>query len=306
MTVRILPRHLLSFRLRRQLAPYLFLSPFIVVFSCFLIYPLIRSIMMAFTQCYGPKATVFVGFGNFTFLFSDPTFWRAVRNTVTFAVGAVAVQLPLALGLALVLNSRRFPARDFFRFAFFVPYLVGQVFVAVMFGLLYTPRYGLFNQTLDTLFGQGLDTRWLQNEYLVMPALVIAATWMWVGFLMIYFLAALQAVAAELYEAAQVDGAGATRQFWHVTMPGIKPVAVFVLVTSTIGAFKLFELPYILLERTGGPKQSGLTIVMYLFQTGFEAGDLGYASAIGWVLVAFVLAVAYVQIRLTGTFREEK
>ncbi|MFH1741098.1 MAG: sugar ABC transporter permease, partial [bacterium] len=268
-------------------------------------HPLVRSITMAFTQCYGPRATVFVGFGNFTYLFTDPTFWRAVRNTVTFAVGAIAIQIPLALGLALILDRSTFPGRNLFRFAFFVPYLVGQVFVGVIFALLYAPRYGLVNQTTQFLFGLGLETRWLQNEYLVIPALILTATWMYAGFVMIYFLAALQAVDTQLYEAAQVDGAHAGRRFLHVTLPGIKPVTVFILVTSTIGAFKLFELPYILLQRTSGPKESGLTIVMYLFQTGFEAGDLGYASAIGWVLVVFVLAVSLIQIRLTGTFRDD-
>lgn len=295
-----------AYRLRKRLAPYLFLSPFLFVFLLFMLYPLLRSIAIAFTQCYGPKATIYVGLDNFRYLFQDDLFWRAVRNTLTFAAGAVCLQLPLALALALLLNVPRFPGRNFFRFAFFVPHLVGQVFVGVMFALLYTPRYGLFNQTVHTLFGRGLDTRWLQDPGLVMVAIILAATWMSVGFFMIFFLAALQAVPRTLYEAAKVDGAGAPGRFWHVTLPGIKPVAVFVLVTSTIGAFKLFELPYILLERTAGPKQSGLTIVMYLFRTGFESGDLGYASCIGWVLVVVVLAVAYAQIRLTGTFREDK
>ena len=219
---------ILNHKLRRRFAPYLFLSPFLFFFAVFLAYPLIRSVMMAFTQCYGPKATVFVGFGNFKYLFTDPTFWRAVRNTVTFAIGIIVIQLPLALLLALILNSPKFPLRNVFRFAFFIPYLVGQVFVAVIFALLYTERYGLFNQMTDLLFGWGLDTRWLHNEYLVMPALIMTATWMSVGYLMIYFLAALQAVDPQLYEAAHVDGAGSVRRFLHVTIPGIKPVTIFI------------------------------------------------------------------------------
>ncbi|HQO35815.1 MAG TPA: sugar ABC transporter permease [bacterium] len=298
----ILPLH---HRTRKRLAPYLFLSPFLLCFAVFLVYPLVRSVWMAFTQCYGPKATVFVGLGNFEYLLRNPMFWRAVLNTTVFAVGAVSIQLPLALGLALILNRPKLPGRNTLRFAFFIPHLVGQVFIAVIFALLYTPRYGLFNQTLHFLFGAGLETRWLTDASLVMPALILTATWMYTGFVMIYFLAALQAVDPQLYEAAQVDGANAGRRFLHVTLPGIQPVTVFVLVTSTIGAFKLFELPYILLSRTGGPKDAGLTIVMYLFQTGFEAGDLGYASAIGWALVFFVLTISLIQIRMTRTFREE-
>ncbi len=295
---------IIPYRLRRRLAPYGFLSPFLLLFAVFLIYPLIRSILMAFTQSYGPQATVFVGLENFKFLFKDSQFWRAFVNTVYFAIGAVSIQLPLSLFLALILNQR-IPGRNLLRFAFFVPYLVGPVFVGIIFTLFYTPRYGLFNQTIDFLFGFGLDTRWLTNEYLVMPAIIIAATWTIVGFYMIFFLAALQSIRKELLEAAEVDGAGTLRRLWHITLPGIKPVTVFILVTSTIGAFKLFELPYILLKQNSGPNDSALTIVMYLFQTGFESGDLGYASAIGWVLVAFVVAVSYAQIRLTRTFRED-
>ena len=119
---------------------------------------------------------------------------------------------------------------------------------------------------------------------------------------MIYFLAALQAVDRDLYEAAMVDGANAWQQFWNVTMPSIKPVAVFVLVTSTIGSFQLFELPYILLNG-GGPNNAGMTVVMYLYQNGFVTGDLGYASAVGWTLALAVLVIALVQVRLTGTWK---
>jgi ABC-type sugar transport system permease subunit len=129
--------------------------------------------------------------------------------------------------------------------------------------------------------------------------------WLYVGFNMIYFLAALQAVPRELYEAAAVDGAGPLRRFWHVTLPGIKPVVVFVVVLSTIGSFKLFELPWLLLNQQSGPDQAGLTIVMYLYQNGFVTGDLGYASAIGWTLTIGVILLALVQIRLSGTMKKE-
>ena len=150
-----------------------------------------------------------------------------------------------------------------------------------------------------------LDTKWLQNPSLVMPALVLASLWMYVGFNMIYFLAALQAVDQDLYEAARVDGAGPWHQFLAVTVPGIKPVSVFVLITATIGSFQLYELPYLMLNNSAGPKNAGLTIVMYLFQNGFVTGDLGLASAIGWSLALGVLVISLGQLRLTGTLRNE-
>jgi len=137
----------------------------------------------------------------------------------------------------------------------------------------------------------------------VMPALVLTALWMYTGLHMIYLLAALQAVEREQYEAAQVDGANSLQQFWAVTVPGIRPVLIYVLIMSTIGSFQLFELPYIMLNNTPGPNNSGLTIVMYLYQTGFVTGDLGYASAVGWTLAAAVLIISLVQLRLTGAWK---
>ncbi len=132
-----------------------------------------------------------------------------------------------------------------------------------------------------------------------MPAIIIASLWMYIGFNMIYFLAALQAVSQELIEAATVDGANAWQRFQHITLPAIRPVGSFVLLLSLIGSFQLFELPYLLLNQSGGPNNQGLTIVMYLYQTGFETGDLGYASAIGWSLAILLGGFAVVQRRIT-------
>ena len=239
------------------------------------------------------------------FLWGDPAFHKAVKNTCIYALCSVFLQLPLSLGLALLLNSRLVKGRDFFRFSFFSPHLVGQVFVAVLFSVVFIPKFGLLNRVLHALVGTAIDTKWLGSPELVMPALVLTSLWMYVGFNMIYFLAALQAVDGELYEAAQVDGAGAFKQFVHVTLPGIRSVAVFVTVLSTIGSFQLFELPYVMLSNTAGPDNAGLTVVMYLFQNGFIAGDLGYASAIGWTLTMGVLVISLAQMRLTGTWKRE-
>jgi ABC-type sugar transport system permease subunit len=211
--------------------------------------------------------------------------------------------LPLALGLALLLSRRWVRGRNLFRLAVFSPYLVGQVFVGVLFSVLFIPQYGLLNQGLHATIGLPLDTKWLANPALVMPALVISALWMYTGLHMIYLLAALQAVDGELYEAAQVDGANSAQQFWAVTVPAIRPTLIYVLIMSTIGSFQLFELPYIMLNNTPGPNNSGLTIVMYLYQTGFVTGDLGYASAVGWTLAVGVLLISLVQLRLTGAWK---
>ncbi|MFT5090213.1 MAG: ABC-type sugar transport system permease subunit [Candidatus Latescibacterota bacterium] len=295
----------IAFRLQHRYAPYVFVAPFVVLFLVFTLYPLIKSIMLSFYITNGPKSQIFVGLDNFRFLWSDPAFHKAVWNTSFYAACSVFLQLPLSLGLALLLNSKMVKGRDFFRFSFFSPHLVGQVFVAVLFSVIFIPKFGLLNRVLHTLFGTAIDTKWLGNPELVMPALVLTSLWMYVGFNMIYFLAALQSVDRELYEAAQVDGAGPIKQFVHVTLPGIRSVAVFVAVLSTIGSFQLFELPYVMLGNTAGPDDAGLTVVMYLFQNGFVAGDLGYASAIGWTLTMGVLVISLIQMRLTGTWKRK-
>lgn len=295
----------LVFRLQHRYAPYLFVAPFVVLFLTFTLYPLVKSIVLSFYITNGPRSQVFAGLENFRFLLNDTAFHKAVWNTCVYTFFSVFLQLPLSLGLALLLNNALIQGRNFFRFSFFSPHLVGQVFVAVLFSVIFMPKFGLLNRVLHGLFGVAVDTKWLGNPDLVMPALVLTALWMYVGFNMIYFLAALQAVDRDLYAAAQVDGANAFRQFLHVTVPGIRSVAIFVVVLCTIGSFQLFELPFVMLNNTSGPDNAGLTIVMYLYQNGFVSGDLGYASAVGWSLAFGVLIISLIQLRLSGTWTTE-
>ena len=285
-------------------APYVFLAPFALSFLIFGVYPIIRSIMLSLYITSGPEAQRFVGLDNYRHLLQDPDFWTAFGNTATFAIGSVVLQLPVSLGLALLLNRPDIRGRNVFRFIFFSPNLMGLVFAALLFMLILAPKFGLLSATLHALFGLPLTTRWLSTPGLVMPALIMVALWLYAGFNMIYFLAALQSVDSELYDAATIDGAGPWSRFWHVTLPGIKPVLVFVVVLSTIGSFQLFEPAYLLLGNSSGPDQAGLTIVMYLYQNGFLGGDLGYAAAIGWTLAGMVLILSMIQLRFTGAGRE--
>lgn len=295
------------YRFQQKFAPYLFVSPFLLVFAIFGLYPIVKSIALSLYATNGPKDQVFVGLANYRFLFTDPDFGVAVRNTAVYTFWTVFLQLPLALGLAILLSHKWLKGRDWFRLAFFSPHLVGQVFVGVLFMVLYVPQFGLVNRGIHAVHAAfPLDTKWLGDSRMVMPALVLTSLWMYVGFNMIYFLAALQAVDRELYEAAMVDGASSWHQFWAVTLPGIKPVAVYVLVMATIGSLQLFELPYTMLQQSAGPDKSGLTIVMYLFQNGFVSGDLGYASAVGWTLALGILTVSLIQMRVTGAWKSSQ
>ena len=285
-------------RWQRRLAPYLFISPFIVLFCCFMLYPLCRSVVLSFYKAAGPRDLKYVGLGNYKFLLTDRIFWAAVFNTSYYAVLFLPSQILLALGLAVMLNSRRIRFRNVFRFSIFSPHLVGSVFVAIIFQLMLAQRHGLVNKAIGAVFPFiGTEINWFGKPELAMPAVVIAALWISVGYAMVYFLAALQAVDRDLYEAAEVDGAGKWHQFWHITMPGIRPVLIFLILVGTIGAFQLFELPYILFY--GVWTNFAVTIVVYLFQMGFESGDIGYASAIGWLLVAIIVIISLIQLRLT-------
>jgi ABC-type sugar transport system permease subunit len=296
----------LSFKSQQRLAPYLFVLPFVLTFCVFSLYPYIKSLSYSLYATSGPKDSVFVGLGNFQFLLTDPLFWKATGNTAIFALASILLQLPISLGLAMLLSRKWVRGVNFWRLAVFAPNLMGQVFVGVLFGVLLQPKFGLVNQGLAavTRKPEWLDMKWLGEPSLVMPALIGVSIWLYAGFNMIYFLAALQNVDQELYEAALVDGANGWQSFRAVTFPAILPVVVFVLITATIGSFQLYELPRTLLGG-GGPDNRGLTIIMYLFNNGLLPGDLGYASAVGWTLAVMLAALAALQLWATGAGKKE-
>lgn len=290
-------------RPRLNLAPWLFLAPFLGLFLVFTVWPLLHSLVLAVQQTYGPGTTRWVGLLNFRYLLTDPLFWKAAGNTLRFTLGSIFIQLPVALGLALLLNRPSLRGRAFFRLVFFSPSLVGLPFVAMLFAPIFEKRTGLINVVLHKLFS-GWNPEFPWTQHYIMSALIIAALWMYAGFNMVYFLAALQNVSKDLVEAAEIDGASPWQRFRHVTLPQIAPVAGFIALLSVIGSFQLFELSWILLNNSAGPDNGGLTIVMYLYQTGFQAGDLGYASAIGWVLALMLMTVALIQRRLARRHEE--
>ncbi len=286
---------------QQKIAPYLFIAPFYILFAIFMGYPLISSLIMSFYEMRGFQSRIFVGFGNFTDLFQDPIFWKSLWNTVYFALGTLILQLPVALLLAILLNSKLVKGKNFLRLAFFTPVLVAGVFVAIIFNLIFDQRAGLINNEF-VLFGKEIG--WLSNESYVMPAVILTGVWQWAGFNMIYFLAGLQGIRQELYEAAAVDGANWWQSFVHITLPSLRPVIAFVFVVSMIGSFQLFDLPYIL-TNGGEPSDAGTTIVMYLYKNGFQFMRLGYAATIGWVLFIIIAIISIVQLKLLGIFREE-
>ena len=292
-------------------APYVFLVPYLTLTAVFFVYPFLRAVALAFYQTNGPRSKVFVGFDNFVFLFHDTRFHNALGNTLAYTCCSIFLQLPLALGLALLLNSGTSKLeqrlKGFFRLILFSPNLVGPIFVGVLFGVLLTPRYGLVNRTLHALVGWGLEQRWVDNPTMVMPALVLTSLWLYVGFNMVYFLAALQSVDKELEQAARIDGANAWQVFWNVTLPSIRHVVVFVVILSTVGSFNLFELPLAMLNGTNGfgPDDSGLTVITYLNEIAYRSGDLGLGSAVGWIVALLIMSFSFVQYRVSKASEHE-
>jgi ABC-type sugar transport system permease subunit len=289
--------------LQHRLAPYLFVAPFVLMFSVFLLYPLVRSFVLSFCNTVGPTDVRFTGLANYAYLLHDPYFWIAAANTALYVFAFLLIQVPLSLGLAMLLNSSRVRARSFFRFAFISTHFVGHVFVAVVFAQLLDPRHGPISRLISFFSRGAVEIPWLTQPILARVSVLLAWLWLSVGYGMIYLLAALQHVDVHQYEAAQVDGAGRWSRFWHVTLPGIRPVLTFLVLVGLIGGFQLFELPWVLFQGAG-PGSAGMTIVMYLFNTGFLAGNLGYASTIGWALVVILIVVTALQLRLTRATEE--
>jgi ABC-type sugar transport system permease subunit len=284
-------------KLQSRAAPYLFVSPFVVIFCVFQLYPLGRSLYLSFHKTAGARHAMFVGWSNYRFLLGhDLLFGLATLNTLYYTVAFLVLQIPLSLGLAVLLNSRQVRFRRLFRFSFFSSYLVGQVFVGVIFYQLFSAN-GLVNELLGMILRRAVQIPWLTSPNMVMPSILIASLWLATGYGMVYFLAALQAIDPGLYEAAAMDGAGSWSKFFHVTLPGIRPMLAYMVLVGAIGGFQLFELPFVLLQGAG-PDGRGMTIVMYLFIVGFSSGDLGYASAIGWTLVAILVVISLVRLQL--------
>ena len=286
-------------QLQHRLSPYLFLSPFLILFSVFFAYPLLRSLWLGFCSTNGPNHVRFVGMRNYAYLLHDVLFWGALANTAIYVVAFLLVQIPLSLLLAVQLNNQRVIGRNVLRFAFFSTTLVGPVFAAVIFSQFLNPRHDLIALLCSRLSGGSVSIPWLTRPVLARLAVLLAWLWLSVGFGMMYMLAALQAVDVQLYEAAAMDGAGPWSRFWHITLPGVRPVLVFLIIVGLISGFQLFELPYVLLQGPG-PGYAGFTVVMYLFSVGFQQGNLGYASAIGWALVMVTALAALPAWRKAG------
>ncbi|MBM4081802.1 MAG: sugar ABC transporter permease [Planctomycetes bacterium] len=278
---------------REALAGYLFAGPAILGLALFTLGPILVSLVYSFTRYEVISPATWAGLDNFRYLFSqDRYFLTALWNTFYFAAVSVPVDIALALTLALLLNQP-IHGRALYRTCFYLPTVMPAVAGSLLWAWLFNGDYGLVNVVLGYL---GLpEVPWLTNEYCSKPALIIMGLW-GVGGSMIIFLAALQGVPRALYEAAEMDGANAVGRFFHVTLPMISPSLFFVIVMGIIGSLQVFTQAYLI--TSGGPVNSTLFYVLYLYQQAFENLHMGYASAMAWVLFLFIMLVTSVQFLL--------
>jgi multiple sugar transport system permease protein len=271
-----------------------FTSPAILLLTLFFFVPVILCFILAFTNArlISPEPAKFTGLDNFHRLFTDPLFWKSLRNTFYFTVVVVPVQSALALLLALLVNGQG-RGKNFFRTVYFVPVVTSIVVVSILWRFMYAPD-GLVNNLLQTVsFNVIQGTDWLSNPSTAMPAIMFMSIWQAVGFHMVIWLSGLQTIPGEQYEAAAIDGASAWQKFRYVTWPGLRDTRTFILVTITIAAFSLFA--QINVMTNGGPLDATSTVVFQAVRTGYSQQQTGYASAISLFFFALVLTVSLVQ-----------
>jgi multiple sugar transport system permease protein len=282
-------------RLSPRWAPYVFISPFLLLFAVFGVFPLQFSLHLAF-QSWEPTSGLnsmeFVGLDNFAFALQDEWFWKSLKNTLWLAVVSGAPQHLVAIPLAVFIHVSFKRLRDGMVGAYFLPYITSTVAIAIMFSSLFSKDFGLINAGLQAAFGME-PVDWLGQAATVKPAIAFIVFWRYVGFNVVLYLAALQTIPKDLYEAATMDGASAWHQFWHITLPSLKPMIFFGVTLSVIGGLQLFEEPFILTGGRGGVDQSGLTSAVYLYRMAFDFNDFGGASAMSWILFAVVAVLTW-------------
>ena len=283
-----------SLRARETFWFYVFASPWILGFLLFYFGPMIASFWLSLTNYSVLLPTRFMGISNYSAMFEDNLLGISIWNTAYYAALAVPTSMAAGLGLAMVLNRGDLRGRSFLRSAFYVPAIMPLVAVSILWIWLLQPRFGLINTLLYFLSIKGPN--WLGDPAWSKPGLVIMNL-TGVGINMVIFLAALQGVPAHLYEAAELDGANRLRKFWHVTIPMISPAIFFVVVIGFINSFQVFTQAYIMTE--GGPADSTLFYVLYLYRHAFNYFKMGYASAMAWLLFVVIVALTYIQFRLS-------
>lgn len=293
------PNKLFNFFNSKKVVPYIFIAPFVITFLIFTLYPSIRAIIMSF-QSILPGQIEFVGTANYSRIF-NPTFYKALSNTTIYVVLTVVILVTVPIILATLLNSTFVKMRTIYRAALFIPALTSTIVAGMVFRLMFGETdNAAANQIMHWLGLNSVD--WRYNAWSGMLLMVLLCCWRWMGVNILYFLAALQNVPKELFEAADIDGASRLQKFRFVTLPFLKPVTIFVTTISIINGYRMFEESFVYWE-AGSPGNIGLTVVGYIYQQGIQQNNLGFGAAIGVVLMIIIFIVSFIQLVLTGAFK---
>ncbi len=285
---------------QRDIAPYLFIAPFFVLFLVFGVFPLGFSVWLSLHQwepAAGMSAMRWVGLDNYMFALTDPWFHRSLWNTLWFAVVSGLPQHLVALPLAYFIQSRLKRSRNLVVGAYFIPYITSSVAIALIFATLYSKDYGVINALLQALHLPG-DIDWLGDASYTKPAVAFVVFWRYLGWNIVLYLSALQIVDNDLYEAATLDDVSFWQQFWHITLPLLRPMIFFAVTLTLIGNLQLFEEPFILVDAEKGVAPSVMTSAIFMYRLAFSDGDFGTASAVSWILFLIIAALTWVNSRL--------
>ena len=280
---------------RERRAGYLFVLAPVLQFFLFAFIPLAVSLYAGFTDWTSIGTPDFIGISNYKEMFSDTNFWKSIGNTIFMMIG-IPIGLVIALGLALAMNRRVYGAKTF-RVIYYIPVISSIAAVSILWRWVYNGDYGLLNQILSVIGIQGPN--WLNNEITVKPAIVAMTVWKGLGMTILLYLAGIQSIPKSLNEAAQIDGANAFQAFKHITIPMLKPVTFYLIITGIIGGSQMFIEPSIMVDN-GGVNYSAATVVYYLWDKAFKNYQMGYACAVGWVLAIFIFAVTFVQFKYSS------
>ena len=289
---------ILSRAAKRNLVAYSFIAPNFIGFCIFTLVPIIFAFALAFMKWDGNNEATFVGTGNFAKLATDTFFWAALKNTIIYVIGTVPLTMAASLGLAMLLNQR-VKGRGFFRTVAFFPYVASLVAITSVWSMIFHPSKGPVNYMLLTVFGvdQNNLPKWFSGS-LVLLTLILFSVWKYMGYYMLIYLAGLQGISPELYEAASLDGANAKQKFMYITLPQLRATSFFVLVMLTINCFKVYDIAVMLAGGGDGKLSTSATVlVYYIYQNAFNYWDLGYSSAIAMVLFIIVLVVTLIQFK---------
>lgn len=282
---------------RRNLVAYSFIAPNFLGFAIFTLGPIVLALLMSFAEWDGSNEMKFIGLSNFVEIFKDDRFLASLKNTIVYSVFTVPITLVIALGLAILLNQK-IKGRNFFRTVTFFPYVASLVAVAAVWNMLFTPaKGGIVNQFLMNVLHVA-PSKWAASSSTVMLTIIMFSVWKNMGYYMVIYLAGLQGISEDLYEAASLDGANAWQKFRHITVPQLKPTTFFVTIMLTINCFKVYDIVYMLAGGSNGVvNKSAMVLVYYIYEEAFRNWKLGKASASALVLFAIVLVVTLIQFK---------